>query len=97
MREEIVVWSNKFPLDRWWRLKYNIPYNSFEHREISQVDIFFEWYEEQLFIELEQESKLLKEKEEQLRLGYLISPRSSEVKVDYSAFDDIDLSNFNIE
>ena len=24
IRQSIIAWSNRFPLDRWWRKKYNI-------------------------------------------------------------------------
>jgi hypothetical protein len=94
MRNKIVKWNNEFPLDRWWRLKYSIPYNSQEHREVSQLDIFFEWYEDFIFEQLRERNKLAKEKSKLLDEGILLSQRTEESSVD---FEDLDLSQFNFE
>lgn len=45
----IIDWNEKFPLDKWWRDKYKIPFNSKQHREISYYDIFLEWFEENVY------------------------------------------------
>ena len=38
-------WSKVSPLDAWYRKKYNIPFNSREHRETRLVDIRIMWGE----------------------------------------------------
>lgn len=45
MRDLVIKWNNMFPLDNWFRRKYNIPFNSKEHRESNQIDILFEYIE----------------------------------------------------
>lgn len=52
VRSYVVNWNTRFPLDRWWRKKYNITFNSPVHRESCFLDQLFEWEEEQLFEEL---------------------------------------------
>ena len=46
LEKEIVKWNFNFPLDRWWRKKYGVPFNSKKHQKISQIDILFEYFEE---------------------------------------------------
>lgn len=50
-RDFLIKWNINYPLDYWWRKKYNIPFNSRKHREISYIDIFYEWLEEKLYEE----------------------------------------------
>ena len=56
LRNEIIEWNSKFPVDRWWRLRYNIPYMSKQHREASFINMLFEFEEEMMFNELDSES-----------------------------------------
>jgi hypothetical protein len=44
-------WNQKFPIDRWWREKYNIPFMSTEHKSSSFLDQLFEYTEAQLMEE----------------------------------------------
>ena len=54
--ESLVVWWNKsFPLDRAFRQKYKMPFNSKEHRTVNQVDVLFEFIEDSMFDELRKE------------------------------------------
>ena len=96
MREEIVRWNNRFPLDRWWRKKYSLAYNSQLHQEISQLDIFFEWFEDEIFKDYEHNQELFKEKEEKLKNGELLTSRSVESEEQEFMFDSLDLSQLNI-
>lgn len=47
----ILEWNIKYPVDRWWRKKHNIPFNSSAHRECSFVDMFFEFREDKMYEE----------------------------------------------
>ena len=53
IRNYIVDWNIRFPIDRWWRKKYNQSLNSIRHRESNFLDQLIEWEEDQLFIELD--------------------------------------------
>lgn len=57
VRDKVIEWNLNFPIDRWWRKKYNVAFNSSKHREISFLDQLFEYEEDKLFNELEDESK----------------------------------------
>ncbi len=60
---QIVKWNNKFPLDFWWRSKYNIPYGSKGHREMSFIDMLFDFQEEKMMKELNQDTDSKREEE----------------------------------
>ena len=44
-------WNNTFPLDRLFREKYGIPFNSKKHRNTCQIDILFDLMEDRIFRE----------------------------------------------
>lgn len=48
-KDFIYEWNHKFPIDRWWRQKHKVAFNSSIHREISFIDIRIEWEEDNLF------------------------------------------------
>lgn len=37
---------HEFPIDYWWRKKYNVPFGSSRHREMNFIDMFIEWRED---------------------------------------------------
>lgn len=45
----IISWNNKFPLDRWWRIKHKVPFMSPVHRESSFINQLIEFEEDKLF------------------------------------------------
>lgn len=57
IEEEMVIWNAKFPVDRWYRKKYNIPFNSPKHRECSFIDQLREYTEEKLFLKIQNQSE----------------------------------------
>jgi len=49
LKSDIIHWNNRFPLDRRWRKKYNIPYLSEEHRKSTFFSQLFEYLEDIIF------------------------------------------------
>lgn len=49
LKDFVINWNTNFPIDRWWRQKYKVAFNSPEHRKISFLDIRIEWEEDILF------------------------------------------------
>lgn len=92
IRDFIVNWHD-FPLDYWWRKKYNIPFGSQRHRSMSFIDMYVEYQEELLLRESE---RFLDEKENE-EIG-LINDNDSVVKMSKKEvdeeYDNLDLSNF---
>lgn len=48
----VISWNNRFPLDRWWRAKHNIPFMSQAHRESTFINQLMEFEEDRLFGEI---------------------------------------------
>lgn len=45
IKEFVIQWSLTFPIDRWWRERHKIAFNSQSHREVSFLDMRFEFEE----------------------------------------------------
>ena len=50
IRQFAIDWNNKFPLDFWYRRRYNIRFNSKKHRSVNLIDVLIE-FEEVLVIQ----------------------------------------------
>ena len=91
----IFDWS-LFPLDYWWRKKYNVPFGSQRHREMNFIDMAIEWNENAFM------KKVFEEKDEddiyeneKLLLGTgqeIVKPTEQEIDEDY---ENLDLEQFN--
>ena len=46
----VVSWNNRFPLDRWCRIKHNVSFMSPEHRESSFIYQLLEFEEDKLYL-----------------------------------------------
>ena len=53
----ILQWNIENPVDRWWRSKHGIAFNSSPHREVSFIDMYMEFYEEVLYEKVARQSK----------------------------------------
>lgn len=81
-------WNIKFPIDRWWRLKHKIPFNSRVHRESSFIDMYFEFLEDKMW------DKFLKKVETDYVPGsgdFLIKREMTQKEID-DLFDKIDIT-----
>lgn len=98
MKDLITTWSNKFPLDRWWRKKYSVQFNSTAHRQSSQIDILFEYLEDRLYDNATKTVDENKKKAERYEKGIWFNEQqesrlSEEAQIDL--FDKIDVNEFN--
>ena len=94
--EDFVFDWNSFPIDYWWRKKYNIPFGSKKHREMSFIDMAIEWKEEHIMRSIfEKKDKDEDEEENKMLLGTgkeVVKPTAKEIDEDY---ENLDLSKFN--
>jgi hypothetical protein len=91
----ILEWNRKFPLDKWWRDKYNIPLFSSKHLEISQIDVTLEFFETVLIQRAEQELEEEKKSKKDYIQGMWIQPKEGLSQTDDQLFDKIDLRELN--
>jgi len=93
-REFIINWNKTFSKDLWYRRKYEIRFNSKEHRELSPLDIAME-YEEYMLIENEKARKLKYEERSKLYAeGKIVVTRENEEETK-QFFESLDLDSFN--
>jgi hypothetical protein len=94
--EFLIWWNNSFRYDRAYRKKYNIAFNSPQHREISQIDVYLEMREDRLY---EKHIKLYNEENEGLELykktGQWLKESALGDKQFDKLFDDFDVSTLN--
>lgn len=53
VRSFVKDWNLKYPVDRWWREKYNVPFGSPQHLDFSFLDMRIAFEEAQVFAQLE--------------------------------------------
>jgi hypothetical protein len=91
--EFITAWNATWRSDYWWRKKYNVAFNSEQHRAMDPVDIQIDYMENQLVqqymdqLEKEEQDKPLIEKGEWMKENEKISAAQD-------AWDNMDLSKF---
>jgi len=90
----IFNWHN-FPLDFWWRKKYNIPFGSQQHREMDFIDMLIEYREEIVVNRFKNEAKLEQDEQDNREIADLnkevVHLSKEQIDDDY---DSLDLSKF---
>lgn len=87
---EFVKWWNlNFPLDKWYRGKFNIRWGSEEHRNTTLLSIHFEYEEERVFNYLRQEVEEDKKKTKYTPGDWF---NSEGEEIDDDIYDQIDIS-----
>lgn len=87
----LIDWNSEFPLDKWWRQKYKIPFNSENHRSISPQDMLLDFLEDALYKKVVSEFEKKKEKYEPGGRNFL-----KEQAVDDEDFENLDLSEISL-
>ena len=90
VKQFVYSWSTRFPVDLWWRKKYNIPFNSPAHRQSNFIDQYIEFIE----------NKMLNEevdKKEKYQLGSLnwMKPKVYSDEEIKDIFDNLDLDKID--
>lgn len=95
IRKDIEAWNIRFPLDYWWRKKYNIPFNSPKHKEQSVIDTIMEYEEDLMYKEII--NTPIKEKDEEKdyipNSGHIWNPMKEVAQeISDDEFDNIDFN-----
>jgi hypothetical protein len=53
----IYWWNSTYPIDRWWREKYKVSFNSEAHRAMNFIDMKLEFEEDLMYAELRKEKR----------------------------------------
>ena len=92
-RRLVIDWNNRYPLDRWFRKKHNIRFNSSQHRGANLLDIYFEFIEEKIYSDAQKEFMIQSEKDLRYKKNGWLEERH--VKFEEIKFTDADLSLFD--
>lgn len=93
----IFAW-NQFPIDYWWRKKYNVPFGSKKHREMNFIDMYIEFQEDVVMNKVINKMGNEEDESENEMLGLnnvdknTISLSEEEIDKD---FENLDLSQFD--
>jgi hypothetical protein len=104
LRNRIIEWSNRFPLDYSFRKRRQIVFGSDQHKALSEIDIYMEWLEEQLHKDfIEEASQQIKDEKEYENGVWLKETQTTDEDEDllfkkikvgqFNAFDDVDSIN----
>lgn len=91
----LILWNNKFRYDYWYRKKYNIAFNSEEHRAINPIDVKMNYVEENL-MEQERMRFVNEQKGEQIyeKTGRWLKKRKRSEAQEEALFDLIDFKGY---
>ena len=89
----IYKWNATYPIDRWWREKHKVAFNSPEHRVVSFLDIYIEWKEDKLV----KEAQEISIKNSEYKSGDWLVEHKEELNIEdeIKAFENMDLSRFD--
>lgn len=94
LKSYAVGWNNRYPLDRWYRRKYNIGFGTAAHRELCQINIFLEYLEDMIFKEAELFHLSETKNEKELKSGTWIKEKASAPEEEEMLFEN--LSNIDL-
>lgn len=92
-KKQVADWNNKYPIDRWYRKKYDLKFNSAEHRASNLLDIYFEFIEDKMYAEAQERFTKLDQKSERYKKQGWLAER--ELELSDSFFSEMDLSLFD--
>lgn len=87
-------WNKNIPIDKWYRKKYNIPFNSSTHRNTCLADMFLEFYE---FIKYSKQVTKKEEEQEPYQKGkgnFMKEIEYSKADID-KLFDELDIDKMD--
>lgn len=94
LRNFIVEWNLKFPIDKWWREKHKVAFLSTFHKESNFLHQLLEYEEDTLFEELREEDDVYEPNK-----GSFLKQRKTEDQSpeDFIKFAKEELKNFTYD
>lgn len=93
LKDRIVQWNVRFPLDREYRKKHNIIFGSEQHLALNQIDLYLDYLEDIVYKEIWEEAKESVKMEEDYKKGILMKEREVSKEEEADLFDKLDVSN----
>jgi hypothetical protein len=96
-RNLIYRWNNKFPIDHWYREKYNIRFNSEEHRNTSFEDMIFEYIEDSSYNKIRIPNSYIPNEGNFIKINKVEEEKKVTMEEFLEEAKSIDLSQFNLD
>lgn len=95
MEDFVILWNNRFKYDYWYRKKFNIPFNSDQHRALSPIDVKFAFVEEMMMeSERTKYQRIEKEKKKYAETGQWLKKRKLSEEREEEIFKLIDFRGY---
>lgn len=96
LRTFIINWNKKWPIDFWWRKKYNVPFGSEKHRQADFIQMYLDYEEDKMMRKI-YESKIESPKDSRFEEQFKKSGVGEGMTQDQidDDFENIDLSSYN--
>lgn len=91
MRSFLIEWNNTFVLDKSYRSSNNIKFNSPDHRQSCQIDIYLEHLEDEIFKEHLEFSVETERKKDSYSKGIWMEEKKIDEAELAAIFDNIDI------
>lgn len=102
LRSLVINWNNDYPVDYWWRKHFNVPFGSAQHRQMSFIEMTFEYIEYVEYRIIDIEAKLELKRQTDIKNNELFTQTSPGKEVVHMSkkeaaeeYDNLDLSQFN--
>lgn len=105
VKDFVLQWNLRYPIDRWWREKHNVSFNSSVHRVSSFIDQLIEYEEDKLFRKIiREELDKVKDREEEKPnneyipgRGNFLDKKELTVEEANSTYNDLDIKDFKLD
>lgn len=91
----VMDWNLRFPLDRWWRSKHKIAFNSPVHRAMNPMDIMLEFMEDKLYNKAVEMEMMNKKKLDEFEKGKWLKEQAVTKEDENKLFDKL-MDNFKL-
>lgn len=95
IRDEIILWNHKYPIDLFWRRKYKVAFGSKEHLDMTFLDMRIDFEEEIMIMDQDRKAKRIESGEKELddMLGIPEIEKMSAKEID-KEFEELDITKF---
>lgn len=102
LRSLVIKWNNEHPVDYWWRKRYNVAFGSEQHKQMSFIEMTFEYVEYVEYRVIEIQQILESKRKTDIKNNELFTQTSPGKEVVHMSkkeaadeYDNLDLSLFN--
>jgi hypothetical protein len=89
----VLQWNLDFPIDRWWRKTHGVAFNSLGHREVTIIDMAFEFLEDELYKDTLRRIRAIEKDPYKLGTGNFLVKKEVVQDLSDEAFEKLDIDS----